>query len=45
MADDAIPWLVAAAQREEGSSDDFYASLTARGKSASSQYNAAHTPP
>lgn len=45
MADDAIPWLVAAGQREEGSPDDFYASLTARGKAARSQYNAAHTPP
>jgi hypothetical protein len=41
MADDAIPWLVAAGQREEGSPDDFYASLTARGKAARSQYNAA----
>ena len=29
MADDGIPWLVAAGQREEGSPDDFYASLTA----------------
>ncbi len=27
-----IPWLVAAGWREEGSSDDFYASLAARGK-------------
>jgi hypothetical protein len=45
MADDGIPWLVAAGQREEGSPDDFYAALTARGKAARSQYNAAHTPP
>jgi hypothetical protein len=45
IADDAIPWLVAAGQREEGSPDDFYAALTARGKAARSQYNAAHTPP
>jgi hypothetical protein len=44
-ADDDIPWLVAAGQREEGSLDDFYAALTARGKAARSQYNAAHTPP
>ena len=44
-ADDGIPWLVAADQREQGSPDDFYASLTARGKTASSQYNTAHTPP
>jgi hypothetical protein len=45
MADDGIPWLVAAGQREEGSPDDFYALLTARGKAARSQYNAARTPP
>jgi hypothetical protein len=32
MADDAIPRLVAAGQREEGSSDDFDAALTAHGK-------------
>lgn len=44
MADDGIPWLVAAGQRDNGSPDDFYASLTARGKAARSQYNAAHTP-
>jgi hypothetical protein len=45
IADDGIPWLVAAGQREEGSPDDFYASLAARGKAARSQYNAAHAPP
>ena len=45
MADDGILWLVAAGQREEGSTDDFYASLAARGKAARSQYNTAHTPP
>ena len=45
MADGSIPWLVAAGQREEGSPDDFYASLTARGKAARSQYNATHAPP
>jgi hypothetical protein len=28
-----------------GRPDDFYAALTARGKAARSQYNAAHTPP
>ena len=44
VADDTIPWLVAAGQREDGSPDDFYAALAARGK-ARSQYNAAHTPP
>jgi hypothetical protein len=30
--DAGIPWLVAAGQREEGSPEDFYASLAARGK-------------
>ena len=30
--DAGIPWLVAAGLREEGSPDDFYASLAARGK-------------
>jgi hypothetical protein len=30
--DAGIPWLVAAGWREEGSPDDFYASLAARGK-------------
>ncbi|HEY1454902.1 MAG TPA: hypothetical protein VGG31_00280 [Candidatus Dormibacteraeota bacterium] len=44
VADDGIPWLVAAGQREEGSPDDFYAALAARGTAARSQYNAAHTP-
>jgi hypothetical protein len=34
----------AAGQREDGSPDDFYAALAARGKAARSQYNAAHTP-
>ena len=43
--DNAIPWLIAAGQREDGSTDDFYASLAALGKTARSQYNAAHTPP
>ncbi len=32
--DAGIPWLVAAGLREEGSPDDFYASLAARGKAA-----------
>jgi hypothetical protein len=45
VADDIIPWLVAAGQREDGSPDDFYAALATRGKAARSQYNAAHTPP
>jgi hypothetical protein len=45
VAVDGIPWLVAAGQREEGSPDDFYAALAARGTTARSQYNAAHTPP
>lgn len=45
VADDTIPWLVAAGQREGGSPDDFYTALATRGKAARSQYNAAHTPP
>jgi hypothetical protein len=32
--DAGIPWLVAAGWREEGSPEDFYASLAARGKAA-----------
>ena len=44
-ADTGVAWLVAAGQREEGSPDDFYASLAARGKAARARYNAEHTPP
>jgi hypothetical protein len=43
--DAGIPWLVAAGQREEGSPDDFYASLAARDKTARARYNAEHSPP
>lgn len=43
--DSGIPWLIAAGQREEGSPDDFYASLAARGKAARARYNAEHSPP
>lgn len=43
--DAGIPWLVAAGLREEGSPDDFYASLAARGKTARARYNAEHSPP
>ncbi len=42
--DAGIPWLVAAGQREEGSPDDFHASLAARGKTARARYNAEHSP-
>jgi hypothetical protein len=38
-----LPWLVAAGQREDGSSDDFYAALEAGGKAARARYNAAHS--
>jgi hypothetical protein len=31
--------------REEGSPDDFYASLAVRGKAARARYNAEHSPP
>ena len=40
-----MAWLVAAGRREEGSPDDFYASLAARGKAARARYNAEQTPP
>ena len=39
------PWLVLAGHRENGSPDDFYASLATRAKSARSKYNAVNTPP
>ncbi|HEX6519132.1 MAG TPA: hypothetical protein VF070_03845 [Streptosporangiaceae bacterium] len=39
------PWLVAAGRREDGSPDDFYASLAARAKAARSKYNAVNSPP
>lgn len=45
MADDGTPWLVAAGQREDGSPDDFYATVTARATAARAQYNATHKPP
>jgi hypothetical protein len=43
--DAGIPRLVAAGQREEGSPDDFYASLATRGTAARARYNAEHSPP
>ena len=43
--DVGVAWLVAAGRREEGSPDDFYASLAARGKAARARYNAEQTPP
>lgn len=42
--DGSLAWLVAAGQREEGSPDDFYASLTDLGKAARARYNAGHSP-
>jgi len=36
---------VAAGQREEGSHEDFYASLTSRAKAARARYNAENSPP
>jgi hypothetical protein len=45
LDDGETAWLVAAGQREEGSPDDFYASLAARGKAARARYNAEHSPP
>jgi hypothetical protein len=40
-----LPWLVAAGQREEGSPEDFYTALAARGIAARTLYNAEHSPP
>jgi hypothetical protein len=42
--DAGVPWLVAAGRREEGSPDDFYASLAARGKAAKARYNSENSP-
>jgi hypothetical protein len=43
--DDDLAWLVAAGQREDGSPEDFYAALAARGNAARARYNAEHSPP
>jgi hypothetical protein len=43
--DAGLPWLVAAGQREEGSPEDFYAALAARGSAARALYNAERSPP
>jgi hypothetical protein len=43
--DAGLRWLVAAGQREEGSPEDFYTALAARGRSARASYNAEHSPP
>ena len=40
-----LPRLVAAGQREEGSPEDFYTALAARGSAARARYNAEHSPP
>jgi hypothetical protein len=40
-----LPWLVAAGHREQGSPEDFYAALEARGSTARARYNAEHSPP
>lgn len=37
-----LPWLVAAGQREDGSSDDFYAALETDAQAARARYNAGH---
>ena len=43
--DAGISWLVAAGWWEEGSPEDFYAFLAARGKTARARDNAEHFPP
>lgn len=40
-----LPWLVAAGLREDGSPDDFYASLEDDAKAARARYNADHARP
>ncbi|QKW07690.1 hypothetical protein HUT18_16180 [Streptomyces sp. NA04227] len=37
-----LPWVVAAGHRENGSADDFYASLETEAKAARARYNAGH---
>jgi len=44
-ADNDLPWLVAAGQREDGSPDDFYAALEVTATTARARYNAEHSPP
>lgn len=39
-----LPWLVAGGQREDGSTDDFYAALETSATTARARYNAEHTP-
>ncbi|WP_424710168.1 hypothetical protein [Kitasatospora acidiphila] len=43
--DEDQPWLVAAGQREDGSSEDFYAALEADANAARARYNAVHPKP
>jgi hypothetical protein len=43
--DEGGPWLVSAGHREDGSPDDFYASLATRARTARGKYNAANSPP
>ncbi|RAY11051.1 hypothetical protein DPM19_32635 [Actinomadura craniellae] len=40
-----LPWLVACGLREDGSLDDFYATLENGAKAARARYNADHSPP
>lgn len=40
-----LPWLIAAGQREEGASDDFYAALETGAQAARARYNADHRQP
>jgi hypothetical protein len=43
--DEDLARLIAAGKREEGSPEDFYAALAARGNAARARYNAEHSPP
>jgi hypothetical protein len=42
LVDADLPWLVAGGRREDGSGDDFYATLETEGKAARARYNTDH---
>lgn len=43
--EESLPWLIAAGVREDGSLDDFYASLAVDAQAARARYNAEHAKP
>ena len=44
-ADEDLPWLIAAGQREDGSPDDFYSALETTARAARARYNAEERQP